>query len=306
MEVVPVAVVPPVVGKEVMMYIPIDDLELLLGIPTEAELYERISGQFNRLNQEFWDKANLKLFDNLHLEKHRHVLDLACGAGGFAIEMAQRHSHLEVVGVDYHPDMLRQARQDAQAAGVNNVEFIEHDLSNLLPDFQDEHFDLGVCLFALSYLGVETILGELWRLLGPSGQIGITTSSFNSLSNWQPIFFEFFQENHDKLDLSQVPTAPPQPLDASDLKNRMEKIGFRNVFVEAVKVPLSFPNARQAASFLISSTWLSNQFYSVKDLDFRRFVVEWALKKITSLYPPGAPITTQIEFLVAWNEPGPR
>ena len=66
-----------------MTFIPIDDLDFLLNLKNEAELYEKISGKFKQLNQEFWDKANLKLFDNLHLEKHKHVLDLACGAGGF-------------------------------------------------------------------------------------------------------------------------------------------------------------------------------------------------------------------------------
>ena len=127
--------------------------------------------------------------------------------------------HLHVIGVDYHPDMLKQARQDAQLTGVPNIEFIEHDLHNLLPDFKDEHFDLGVCLFALSYLGVENILQELMRLLGPSGQIGITTSSFiNSLVEWQPVLLQFFQEQQGKIDLSKIPQAPPQPIDAPDLK----------------------------------------------------------------------------------------
>jgi ubiquinone/menaquinone biosynthesis C-methylase UbiE len=287
-----------------MIYTPIEDLELLLNLDEEAELYGRISGQFKTLNEAFWDRANLRLFEHLHLDRPARVLDWACGGGGFAIEMARKYPKLKVVGVDVHPGMLDQARRDAEAAGVKNIEFLQHDLQHLLPDFKDKHFDLGVCLFALSYLGVEKVLKEMRRLLGAKGQLGITTSSFNSLKEWQPFFFQFFAEYQDKIDFSDLPKAPHQPVDAGDMARRMEGAGFTDVHTEIINVPLAFENIRQAACFFISSTWLSNQLYSVKDKKFRRFVVEWAMDRIGSLYAPGTKISTSVEFIVAWNSGG--
>lgn len=286
-----------------MIFTPIKDLELLLNLKDEAELYAKISGKFKKLNADFWNKANLKLFEHLRLDRPARVLDLACGGGSFAIEMANKCPHLQIVGIDVHPEMLNQARRDAEASGVSSIEFIEHDFQHLFPDFQDGQFDLGICLFALSYLGVETGLKEMHRLLGSSGQVGITTSSLNSLTEWQPVVLQFFVEQQEKFGFSEIPTIPPQPLDAQDLKKRMEGAGFKNVYTESVKVPLSFPDIQQAVCFLISSTWLSKQVYSSQNKELRRFAVNGIMERLADIYPPGSEITFTIEFLVGWNEP---
>jgi ubiquinone/menaquinone biosynthesis C-methylase UbiE len=285
-----------------MNYIPIDDLDLLLSLQGEADLYSRVSDKFKKINAEFWDKANNRLMEHLHLDRPARMLDLACGTGGFIIELAQRHPHLQITGVDFHPEMLRQARQDAAAAKVSNIQFIEQDLFHHLPSYQEGDFNIGVCMFALSYLGVDHVLNELRRILGPSGQAGVTTSSFNSLKDWQPLLVEFLMEHQNDLDLSNLPAAPNQPVDGPDLKKRMEAAGIQNVFVEAIQIPLSFPTVELAVCFLISSTWASNPFYSIQDKKIRRRILEWAFRKIPGLYPAGAPITTSIEFLVGWNQ----
>jgi ubiquinone/menaquinone biosynthesis C-methylase UbiE len=286
-----------------MNYIPIEDLDLLLGLQGESDLYSCVSDKFKKINAEFWDKANNRLMEHLRLDPPARMLDLACGAGGFIIELAKRRPHLQITGVDFHPEMLRQGRRDADDAKVSNIQFIEQDLFHHLPKYQEGDFNIGICMFALSYLGVDHVLKELRRILGPSGQVGITTSSFNSLKDWQPLLLEFIMEHQNDLDFSNLPTAPNQPVDGPDLKRRMEVAGFQNVFVEAIQIPLSFPTVELAACFLISSTWVSNQFYSIQDKKIRRRILDWAFRKIPSLYPAGAPITTSIEFLVAWNQP---
>jgi ubiquinone/menaquinone biosynthesis C-methylase UbiE len=286
-----------------MTYIPIEDLDLLVDLEGEADLYSLVSDKFKKINAEFWDKANNRLMEHLHLERPARMLDLACGAGGFIIELARRHPRLQITGVDLHPEMVRQGRQDAAAAKLSNIQFIEQDLFHHLPKFMEGEFDMGVCMFALSYLGVDHVLTELRRILGPSGQAGVTTCSFNSLPNWQHLLLEFFVEHQSELDLSKIPKAPNQPVNAPDLKGRMEAAGFQNVFAEAIQIPLSFPTVQLAACFLISSTWVSNQFYSIQDKKLRRRILDWNFRKIPALYPAGAPITTSIEFLVGWNQP---
>jgi len=93
------------------------------------------------------------------LERHgvspRTLVDVACGAGEFAVAMARRG--IAVTGVDQSPEMLTLARGAAQASGVQ-VTFLQQDMRSLrLP----APVDVATCLYdSLNYLVEE---GELRR-----------------------------------------------------------------------------------------------------------------------------------------------
>jgi SAM-dependent methyltransferase len=59
---------------------------------------------------------------------HGKVLDLGCGSGIWAVELAERG--WEVTGVDFVPKALRRARERAEQAGVE-VRLIEGDVTKL-------------------------------------------------------------------------------------------------------------------------------------------------------------------------------
>jgi len=77
----------------------------------------------------------------------RTLVDVACGAGEFAVAMARRG--LEVTGVDQSPEMLAMARRSAEVSGVA-VTFLEQDMRALrLP----APADAATCLYdSLNYL----------------------------------------------------------------------------------------------------------------------------------------------------------
>lgn len=58
------------------------------------------------------------------------VLDLYCGLGNFTLPMATRSK--EVIGVDFAPDMLARARNNALRSGIDNAGFWQADLSRSL------------------------------------------------------------------------------------------------------------------------------------------------------------------------------
>src|SRR5581483_6288416 len=75
------------------------------------------------------------------------VLDVACGAGHVAQELAPRVR--QVVGVDLTPALLRLGAERLAAAGVANVLLQEGDAAAL--PFVDASFDLVVCRSALHH-----------------------------------------------------------------------------------------------------------------------------------------------------------
>lgn len=272
------------------------DLEFLLNLDNEDQLYNEVSHQFNEISSGFYATANLELLKHLRLKQNSRVLDLACGTGHLAIEIAKQIKKGKVIGVDLSPQMISKGKADAKKSKVKNIDFIERNIHELLPDFKLGDFDIGISCFALSYLGSDFLLKEFYSLLGKSGQIGITTSSVDSLTEWQSIFSDLLSAYS-----SQTKIFENMPANAEDLKKRMEKVGFENVQVISKKIPLLFQNSHEAASFLISSGWLSSYFFSMEK-EVRSQIVSWGLNKIDEHYQ-GKSLSTSVEFLIGWNEP---
>jgi len=69
-----------------------------------------------------------KIFPSLKVREGDRALDVGCGFGDTAIQLAQRVGPSgSVLGIDCCAAFLETARKDAAAAGVDNIEFIEGD-----------------------------------------------------------------------------------------------------------------------------------------------------------------------------------
>src|SRR5688572_27498181 len=70
------------------------------------------------------------------------ALDVCCGTGA-AMQVLRPVCRRKIVGIDFSPGMLLQAKQNLeQTAGVAKVEFVEADVMRL--NFREE-FDLATC-----------------------------------------------------------------------------------------------------------------------------------------------------------------
>jgi 23S rRNA (uracil1939-C5)-methyltransferase len=76
------------------------------------------------INRSMIDQA----IDLLQPDSQSRVLDLFCGLGNFSIPLATRAR--EVVGIELATDMVRRARENAAAAGIDNIHFDIADLSD--------------------------------------------------------------------------------------------------------------------------------------------------------------------------------
>lgn len=80
------------------------------------------------------------LVDVMELKGGMRLLDVGCGVGRHAIELARRD--IQVTGIDLSPGMLFEAQRDARAAG-QTVEFIEADATQWVAP---EPFDAAICI----------------------------------------------------------------------------------------------------------------------------------------------------------------
>jgi ubiquinone/menaquinone biosynthesis C-methylase UbiE len=75
------------------------------------------------------------------LDRGIRVLDLGCGRGRILIKLAELFPNSRFVGMDLSEEATRDARGDATARGLTNIEFVAADLSNFDERADSEAFD---------------------------------------------------------------------------------------------------------------------------------------------------------------------
>lgn len=114
---------------------------------------------------------------------HR-ILDVACGPGGWALEVAYTYPEIEVVGFDISRAMIDYARAQARVQNLDNVDFVVMDIQKAL-DFPDASFDLVNARFInfLPVTGWPKLMQEFQRITRPRGTIRLTESEWWYFTN---------------------------------------------------------------------------------------------------------------------------
>ena len=161
------------------------------------------------------DRSNLEELRRLQVQEHlitvalggvlpeqsdparfQHVLDVACGAGGWLIELAKTAPTIsQLIGVDISKRMIEAARAEAEAQQVQErVEFRLMDALRLF-EFSADVFDLANMRFALSFLRTwewPQVLRELQRVTRPGGIIRVTDADLPDQSS-SPALLRLFR-----------------------------------------------------------------------------------------------------------------
>lgn len=114
------------------------------------------------------------------ISRIHHVLDVACGPGGWALELAQAYPHLQVTGIDISAGMIDYAHVLARASGLDNVSFRVGNITEPL-GFPDDSFDLVNARHIEEVIPVTAfppLFKEMFRVTRPGGTIRITGSEW--------------------------------------------------------------------------------------------------------------------------------
>ena len=102
------------------------------------------------------------------------VVDLGSGAGNDCfIARAETGENGKVIGVDFTPAMLEQARKNAQKLGYKNVEFVEGDIEAIPLESNNVDIVVSNCVFNLVPDKVKAF-SETYRILKPGGHFSIS------------------------------------------------------------------------------------------------------------------------------------
>ncbi|HJT59056.1 MAG TPA: class I SAM-dependent methyltransferase [Ktedonobacteraceae bacterium] len=157
------------------MAIPInthEDSDPYVTDPEEAEEIERLLLQDHAITKEIGEFFPA----NVTPSPGQVVLDLACGPGGWAYDVACTHPEIQVIGLDSSQKMIRSAKARARASGLSNTDF---QVSDILPplDFPEDAFELVNARFLSTFITKDAwlpLLQECQRIIRPGGVMCLT------------------------------------------------------------------------------------------------------------------------------------
>lgn len=183
------------------------------------------------------------LIQHARLEPGIRVLDLACGTGDPALEIARRvgpNGH--VTATDLSPQMVEECRKNASAAGIANMDFAEVDAENL--QFGSASFDRVTSrLGAMYFVDVQRALGEIRRVLIPGG---IVTLQVWGPPDESPYFMNAVEPFARRLSPPPPPADAPTPLRfaaSGKLVNALIAAGFRDTREDRRSMVLPWPGS---------------------------------------------------------------
>ena len=180
------------------------------------------------------------LVDAAELKAGERVLDVGCGTGIVAREIASRLGATgRVTGVDLSPNMLAVASAAADREGLT-IEWRKGNAEQL--PFDDRMFDLVLCQFALMFFADKTAaLTEMRRVVTKSGRVLITV--------WQGLDRHPFYQTLHRVIQQRAGISALQDIfslgNTDDLRRLALAAGFRQVDVRPFTITAHFPNPDQ-------------------------------------------------------------
>ena len=109
-----------------------------------------------------------------------HVLDIACGSGGWLLDLVTQYPHLQGVGIDISHLMMEYATSLTKSQGLSNVQFVVMDATQPLR-FPDNTFDLVNGRILTGFLSTHqwsALLQECARITRPGGILRLTEAEW--------------------------------------------------------------------------------------------------------------------------------
>lgn len=136
------------------------------------------------------DRFDTLVNENLQLPEKGRVLDVNCGTGAHAIELAERMRGLgDVIGIDPDVERLELSRAKAQAKKVEDVTFECGDARELELDDNDFNVVIGDASMTAT-AAIEPIFKEMMRVADHGATVILKLATHGSFDEFFSIFWE--------------------------------------------------------------------------------------------------------------------
>ena len=199
-------------------------------------------------DNDFTYRRAMPLVELAQLQSGQQILDIATGTAIVAIAAAEIvGAEGRVIGVDFSPGMLAQARRKVAAAGLQNLELMEADAETI--SFEDESFDTIFCATAIVLLSnIPAAFRNWYRWLKPGGIVAFSCWSMTSF--FTPIITKICANYGLELPNLHEPLGSPEKC-----YTLLQEVGFRDIDIKTEQFG-SYLSLEDAQNFW-QGTWLN-------------------------------------------------
>lgn len=150
--------------------------------------WDRAAGHYQFVWQRPLQPAHERLLRRAALQPGMRVLEVVCGTGLVTFSAADAVAPSgEIMATDVSEGMIERGRSNAEARGIENVEFERMDAEAL--DLPDGGFDIVLCSLGLMYVpNPEEALREMHRVLAPGGKAVAVVWGKRRNCGWADVF----------------------------------------------------------------------------------------------------------------------
>jgi enediyne biosynthesis protein CalE5 len=228
----------------------IDPVEFRGG---QREQWDSAATGWRKWSQKIDDAAghvSERLVELAGVEPGSRVLDVAAGYGEPSLSAARKAGpEGSVVATDISAEMLAYGRERAEAAGLQNIEFVESDAISL--DFPEDSFDAAVSRWGIIFEpDGEAAAGRVRGFLKPGARMAV--------SSWGPpervpFLAIAMRTAMERLDVPPPPPGTPGPLSRPTpeaISALLEGGGFSDIQVEETEVTMEWESPEEFTTFI--------------------------------------------------------
>lgn len=177
------------------------------------------------------------LIQSANVQPGERVLDVACGTGIVARQVARRvGAQGAVIGLDINPNMLDVGHAAAEREGLT-LEWHAGPAEQL--PFPDGSFDLLMCQFGLMFFtDRHKALTEMYRVLRPGGRLTVSVWQGLEQHPFYQILHEVSRQHLGKSSVESVFSLG----DSNELRRMLTDAGFQQVEIEPASITARYSN----------------------------------------------------------------
>lgn len=192
------------------------------------------------------DRFDTLVNENVTLPAEGEILDVNCGTGGHAIEIAERlRDKGLVIGIDPSAERIAIARAKALVIKLEDVRFQEGNGSEL--PFESNRFEAVIGdASMLPVKDIEPILAEMLRVAQPDAPVILKLAAHGSFGEFFSFYWEALHETGmDDAVWAALEELINERLTVSDAELMAQRSGMRNVESFISREDFSYESAEQ-------------------------------------------------------------
>lgn len=206
------------------------------------------------------DRFDTLINENVELAAEGEILDVNCGTGAHAIELAENlRDKGAVIGIDPSEERIAVARAKAQVKKLDNIRFEEGSVSEL--PFESDRFEAVIGdASMLRGKDFHEFLAEMTRVAQMDGRVILKLATHGSFDEFYSIYWEALHETGIDDDVwSALEQLINERGTVSDVELLAQRSGLRNVQTFVSKEEFSYDSAEAFLdSPLIKDSFLSD------------------------------------------------